>query len=62
MIFCKKKKVYKKPHAEAVVFTLRDSLMWMAQSELGGDQMSPEKNEWNASDWQGDEVDTEENL
>lgn len=51
-----KKKMYKKPHAEAIEFTLRDSLMWMAQSELGGDQLAPEKDDWKASDWQDDEA------
>lgn len=55
-----KKKNYLKPHSEAIVFTLRDTLMWMPQSEMGGTQMSEKKESWQSPEWGTEETDSEE--
>lgn len=55
-----KKKPYQAPHAEAIIFALRDTVMWMAQSEMGGTQMSKEKDSWQPLEWETEESNSEE--
>ncbi len=54
------KQTYNAPQSNVINFELCDHLMFLPQSQQGGDQMSAGKAEddpqgWNVSDWEPDE-------
>ncbi len=56
----KMKQTYNAPQSNVINFELCDHLMFLPQSQQGGDQMSAGKAEdapqgWNVSDWEADE-------